>query len=124
MTGRFQINTVGMNEDGLADPVKTNGNGSLEPATTAIAESGASGLTAIAAVADTKHRIYKLVITNSAAGNITISDGFGVVARPANGIIEIDFGEVGYLQDTANTDIDITNDGDGTVSAHGTYKAG
>lgn len=89
----------------------------------AFAENGGSGLTILAAVVGKKHRIFKLAITASAAGIITISDGFNAVYHNADsGMLFVDFGIIGKLQNTANTAITLTNSGGGNISGHGTYK--
>ena len=90
--------------------------------TASVAANGASALTVIAAVAASKHRIFRLTISADTAGTVTVSDGFGAVYLPALAHITIDFGRLGRLQTTANTNITITNSGAGNVSAHGTYS--
>jgi|GEM_PF-3306957 len=91
--------------------------------TSTFATNGGSGLSAIAASAGNKHRIYSLTISADTAGTITISDGFAAIYLPATLVpVTIDFGRLGRLQNTANTAITITNSGAGNVSAHGTYS--
>lgn len=100
----------------------TDGTADERLPTTSVATNGASALTVIAAVAASKHRIFRLTISADTAGTVTISDGFGAVYLPALAHMTIDFGRLGRLQTTANTNITITNSGAGNVSAHGTYS--
>lgn len=71
----------------------------------------ASGGLQILASAGTgkKNRIYKIVLTSSAAETLTISDGFGVHYCAIGVPIVLDYGALGKLQGTAATAITVTS---------------
>jgi len=82
----------------------------------------ASGGNLLAAVADKKHRIFRIFIYGDAgAGTLTLSDGCGVFYMPATGLI-LDFNPVGQVQGTANTAITATLGAGGNFYATVIYK--